>query len=39
MMELAAIWRYPVTSMRGQSLDAERLSSDGVYGDRFVQVL
>jgi uncharacterized protein YcbX len=37
-MKLAAIWRYPVKSMRGEPLDAAQLSSDGVYGDRLVQV-
>src|SRR4051812_19065418 len=38
MMTLTAIWRYPVKSMRGESLQAVSLSSDGVFGDRTVQV-
>lgn len=37
-MKLAAIWRYPVKSMRGESLDVAWLSSEGVFGDRTVQV-
>ena len=37
-MKLAAIWRYPVKSMRGERLDAAPLSFDGVFGDRVVQV-
>ena len=38
MMELTRIWRYPVKSMRGESLQAAWLSSEGVFGDRVVQV-
>jgi uncharacterized protein YcbX len=37
-MKLTAIWRYPVKSMRGESLPAVRLSAEGVFGDRTVQV-
>jgi uncharacterized protein YcbX len=37
-LRLAAIWRYPVKSMRGEPLDAAQLSPDGVFGDRLVQV-
>lgn len=38
MMELTGIWRYPVKSMRGESVHAAWLSSEGVLGDRVVQV-
>jgi uncharacterized protein YcbX len=38
MMKLTAIWRYPVKSMRGESLQAVSLSAEGVFGDRTVQV-
>jgi uncharacterized protein YcbX len=38
MMQLAGIWRYPVKSMRGESLNAVSLSREGVFGDRIVQV-
>jgi uncharacterized protein YcbX len=38
MMHLAAIWRYPIKSMRGESLDAAALTSEGLDGDRTVQV-
>lgn len=37
-MHLAAIWRYPIKSMRGESLDAAALTTDGIDGDRAVQV-
>lgn len=37
-MELAAIWRYPVKSMAGERLGRADLTSDGVAGDRRVQV-
>ena len=37
-MQLAAIWRYPVKSMRGEPLESAQLTSDGVHGDRLVQV-
>src|SRR5580765_8258811 len=32
------IWRYPVKSMAGESLDAAELTEAGVGGDRVVQV-
>jgi hypothetical protein len=38
MMHLAAIWRYPIKSMRGESLDAASLTTEGIDGDRAVQV-
>jgi uncharacterized protein YcbX len=37
-MKLAAIWRYPIKSMRGEPLSAAELSPDGIDGDRTVQV-
>lgn len=37
-MFLAQIWRYPVKSMRGESLDYAHIGFDGVEGDRIVQV-
>ena len=37
-MKLAAIWRYPIKSMRGEQLSAAELSADGIRGDRTVQV-
>ena len=38
-MFVAELWRYPVKSMRGESLDAVEVRSDGVVGDRLVQVV
>jgi len=32
------IWRYPVKSMAGESLEAADLTEDGVVGDRTIQV-
>jgi len=37
-LKLAAIWRYPIKSMRGEQLEAAQLSHEGVFGDRLVQV-
>lgn len=37
-MHLAEIWRYPVKSMAGESLQQARLGPAGVEGDRRVQV-
>src|SRR5690242_2279660 len=37
-MYLAEIWRYPVKSMKGESLERARLELDGIEGDRLVQV-
>ncbi len=32
--ELAAIWRYPVKSLRGESLERVRVEHEGIPGDR-----
>jgi uncharacterized protein YcbX len=37
-MYLKEIWRYPVKSMAGESLQTARLTASGVEGDRIVQV-
>lgn len=37
-MQLAEIWRYPVKSMAGESLEEAELSTSGVEGDRLCQV-
>jgi uncharacterized protein len=37
-MYLAEIWRYPVKSMAGESLEEAELTRAGVEGDRLVQV-
>lgn len=37
-MFLAQIWRYPVKSMKGESIPHATLGVDGVEGDRIVQV-
>ncbi len=37
-MHLAEIWRYPVKSMAGESLEEAELTPSGVEGDRLVQV-
>jgi uncharacterized protein YcbX len=37
-MFLAEIWRYPVKSMAGERLSATELASDGIPGDRIIQV-
>ena len=37
-MRLQEIWRYPVKSMAGESLEAADLTEAGVAGDRIVQV-
>ncbi len=37
-MRVQEIWRYPVKSMAGESLDTAELTHDGVEGDRVVQV-
>jgi uncharacterized protein YcbX len=37
-MHLAEIWRYPVKSMAGESLEEAELTRAGVEGDRLVQV-
>lgn len=33
-MEVVGLWRYPVKSLRGESLDLARIEADGVVGDR-----
>lgn len=38
-MYLAEIWRYPVKSLRGESLSEAKLTDDGVAGDRLVHVV
>jgi len=38
VMHIQEIWRYPVKSMAGESLQAAILSDQGVEGDRIVQV-
>jgi hypothetical protein len=37
-MTVDAIWRYPVKSMAGERLEATAVGTDGVSGDRVVQV-
>jgi uncharacterized protein YcbX len=37
-MQVAALWRYPVKSLGGESLDVAQLGPDGVVGDRIVHV-
>lgn len=37
-MHVAEIWRYPVKSMAGESLEAADMGTLGVTGDRLVQV-
>ena len=37
-MWVQEIWRYPVKSMAGESLEAADLTEDGVVGDRTIQV-
>ena len=37
-MRIQEIWRYPVKSMAGESLDAADLTESGVAGDRIAQV-
>jgi hypothetical protein len=34
----AEIWRYPVKSLRGESLAAAEAGPEGIFGDRLVQV-
>jgi hypothetical protein len=33
-MEVVGLWRYPVKSLQGESIDAARVEDDGVLGDR-----
>lgn len=37
-MYVEQLWRYPVKSMRGESLSQARIESDGIAGDRLVHV-
>lgn len=37
-IHVAALWRYPVKSLRGEALDEAPLTTDGVEGDRVVHV-
>jgi uncharacterized protein YcbX len=37
-MHVAALWRYPVKSMAGESVRRVHISSSGLAGDRIVQV-
>jgi uncharacterized protein YcbX len=37
-MFIEGIWRYPVKSMAGESLDAVEITEQGVSGDRMIQV-
>jgi uncharacterized protein len=37
-MHVAALWRYPVKSLRGEALESATLTGDGVEGDRRVHV-
>ena len=34
MMHVQALWRHPVKSLRGESLDAAQITEDGLRGDR-----
>jgi uncharacterized protein len=38
-MWISALWRYPVKSMAGESLQRAELLPDGIAGDRRIQVL
>ena len=37
-MKVAELWRYPVKSMGGETLDRAHLDSLGIAGDRMVNV-
>ncbi|HEX4428532.1 MAG TPA: MOSC N-terminal beta barrel domain-containing protein [Frankiaceae bacterium] len=37
-MRIAQLWRYPVKSLRGETLERATLTADGVEGDRRVHV-
>src|SRR6188472_4105109 len=34
VMEVAGLWRYPVKSLQGETLDVAGVEADGVVGDR-----
>ncbi len=38
-MRVAELWRYPVKSLRGESLDRAPVLADGLLGDRLTRVL
>lgn len=38
-MEVAELWRYPVKSLRGESLPEAFLQADGIAGDRLVHAV
>jgi uncharacterized protein len=37
-VHVAELWRYPVKSLKGESLDEVEIRADGVVGDRLVHV-
>lgn len=37
-MYVAELWRFPVKSLRGESLEVAELTTDGVVGDRIIHV-
>jgi uncharacterized protein YcbX len=37
-LQIAALWRYPIKSLAGESLDAAELTPTGIPGDRIVHV-
>ena len=37
-VRVSQLWRYPVKSLRGESLDSARLTPEGIEGDRVVHV-
>lgn len=38
-MQVAALWRFPVKSMAGETLQSALVTADGIAGDRVVQVV
>ncbi|QJR34062.1 MOSC domain-containing protein [Gemmatimonas groenlandica] len=38
VLHVAGIWRYPVKTLAGESLHTTHVSSDGIPGDRVIQV-
>lgn len=39
MMRIAELWRYPVKSMAGESLQVADVRETGIVGDRVVHVV
>ena len=37
-MHVAALWRYPVKTLAGEPIDTAELTTNGIPGDRIVQV-